>query len=349
MKKRSIVVFDIGGTYFRHNLFDEAKGLLEDGAAAKVASPSFRANPGVPAGELTGLLVEKLSATTDEIKSRNPGLRIDGIGIAFPGPVDRQGVVRTAPPLWGDLVKDYPLRSNLESRLAHKVFVLNDVSAACWYYRNKVKADRFCVITVSSGIGNKIFDVKHEDKIITLDNGLGGEIGHAFTGHSENDLTCDCGACGHLGGIASGRGTERFARRYADREKKAFSASLLSALAKSDPAGIDNYVLVEAVEKGDKFAREIVKKSSWYLALMIQQIYMVMGVEKFVIIGGFALSFGEAYKKILIENLQAMGVWGLQDKEIAWLIELGENDDGVNLRGMGEYVLYNLEQGREQK
>ena len=60
-------------------------------------------------------LINKIITTTDIIKKRNFNLHIVGIGISFPGPVDFKGTVRSAPPLWGDIVKDYPLKRKLAS------------------------------------------------------------------------------------------------------------------------------------------------------------------------------------------------------------------------------------------
>ena len=342
MVNKSVIVFDIGGTYFRFNVVNEDLELMEDVSENKIKSPNFQLHPDFSGDKLVSTLINEIIKTIDIIKKKYLNFEIDGIGISFPGPVDFKGKVRSAPPIWGDLVKDYPLKKKLESILPHKVFVLNDVSASCWYYKNKFEDKRFCVITVSTGIGNKIFDIKHQDKIITQPDGLGGEIGHASIECEEFDLICDCGFKNHLSAIASGRGTERYAKIYSKKNKKEFSNSILATMTKGNPDNLDSFILIQAVKKGDQFARDIVKNTSRYMSLMIQQINMTIGVEKFIIIGGYALSLGEDYRNILLRNIHEMGIWGLEKNSIDNLIVLGENNDKVNLIGVGEYVFYNL-------
>ena len=346
MSRKGVVVFDVGGTYFRYNVLDDDGQLLEDIQRNKVESPNYESNSGLKPEKLTSLFIEKIVSSVKGIKERNPQVEIEGIGVAFPGPVDSNGVVIAAPPLWSDLVKDYPLKKDLERILSHKVFVLNDVSAGCWYYKDKVKSERFCLITVSTGIGNKVFDAKHEEKIITLKNGFGGEIGHAFVNKDEYDLPCDCGARGHLSSISSGRGAEKFAKIYSRNHIEKFNSSILFSLSCGDPERIDNVKLVKATKERDEFAQEIIRKTSLNLAIMIQQMYMAIGVEKFIIIGGFALSFGEIYREMLIDHLKDMKIWGIEKDKIKDLIELGEDDDTINQKGIGEFVFYNLEGGK---
>jgi len=225
--------------------------------------------------------------------------------------------------------------------------VLNDVSAGCWHYKDEVKEERFCLITVSSGIGNKVFDKKHEDKIITLSNGLGGEIGHAFMDSNKLNMPCDCGSRGHLGAISSGRGTERFAKMYSKENTERFNGSLMNSLSGGDPEKLNNNILVRSAKEKDPFALEIIKKASMDLAIVIQQMYMAIGVQKFIITGGFALSIGDDYLRILKDNLRSIGFWGLEPERIEALLELSDDDDTVNQRGMGKYVLYKL-QGAEK-
>ena len=342
MVKKYVIVFDVGGTYFRFNVVNEDLELIENISENKIKSPNSQLYPDFSADKLVSTLINQIITTIDVIKKRNFDFNVVGIGISFPGPVDFKGRVRSAPPLWGDIVKDYSLKKKLASVLPYKVFILNDVSACCWYYKNKFQDKRFCVVTVSTGIGNKIFDIKHQDKIITQSDGLGGEIGHVSIECEEQDLICDCGSKNHLGGIASGRGTEKYAKIYCGKKKKEFSRSILKEMTKDDPQKIDSFKLVQAFKQRDQVAINIITNTSKYLALIMQQIYMTIGVDLFIIIGGFALSLGEDYRRILVNHIQDTGIWGLEGDKIDNLIVLGDEGDETNLIGIGEYVFSNI-------
>jgi len=335
---KGVIVFDVGGTYLRFNILNQDFNLIEDISVNKIKSPSFHRYPNYSGDALISALIDQITKSVADIKQRNVSLKIVGIGIAFPGPIDSKGNIVSAPTLWGDIVHDYPLKDKLEKILPYKIFILNDVSAACWFYKNKLTDKRFCVITVSTGIGSKVFDIKHQDKIISLPDGLAGEIGHATIEINNPEINCDCGYKNHLGSIASGRGTEKYAKIFCMKKKKEFSRSILKKMTKGNPEELDNFKLVRAFKKGDKLAINIITNTSRYLALMIQQIYIAIGIEKFIIIGGFSFSLGEDYRKIIVKNIKKFGIWGLNNDKIDHLIVLGDEGDEINLKGIGEYV-----------
>ena len=93
------------------------------------------------------------------------------------------------------------------------------------------------------------------------------------------------------------------------KKKKEFSRSILKKMTKGNPEELDNFKLVRAFKKGDKLAINIITNTSRYLALMIQQIYIAIGIEKFIIIGGFSFSLGEDYRKIIVKNIKKFGIW----------------------------------------
>ena len=102
------MVFDIGGTYIRYNILNEHLDLLEDISANKYRSPSFHRHPNFSGDELVSALIDQITKSFENIKKRNGALNVGGIGISFPGPVNSKGTVRSAPPLWGDIIKNYP-------------------------------------------------------------------------------------------------------------------------------------------------------------------------------------------------------------------------------------------------
>ncbi len=339
-KNAAVIVFDIGGTFFRYNVFCVDRRWLEDSVKNKVVSPSIKVHPDYAGKKLAFVLVEKIVAVVEAVKKRHPGICILGVGISFPGPVDPLGRVLSAPPLWGNKVKNYPLKKKLEDRLPYNVYVLNDVSAGCWFYHGRIKISRFCLITVSTGIGSKVYDTGHRDLILNSAQGMGGEIGHAFVAPTEYKMQCDCGSIGHLSAISSGRGTENFARKHSRIHPEQYGKSKLTLYSEGNPSMICNEHLIKAIKNKDAFALEILEKTSWYLANVMQQIHLMIGVDRFIIVGGFAWALGGIYRGVLVKHLKRIGVWGLEPKKLARFIQIGANDDMMNLRGMGEYVFW---------
>ena len=80
--------------------------------------------------------------------------------------------------------------------------IVNDVTALLApYMRDDAPYSKTMLITVSSGIGSKLFD----PVIGVLDDvGYAGEIGHSVADPSAEAVRCDCGGRGHLAG-ARGR------------------------------------------------------------------------------------------------------------------------------------------------
>lgn len=60
-----------------------------------------------------------------------------------------------------------------------RLTILNDVSAAAWRYKDE---GRFCLITVSSGLSDKVFnsDLRTPDKLDLDAAGISGEMSHVI-------------------------------------------------------------------------------------------------------------------------------------------------------------------------
>jgi threonine dehydrogenase-like Zn-dependent dehydrogenase/predicted NBD/HSP70 family sugar kinase len=98
--------------------------------------------------------------------------------VSFGAVLRSNGVVVDASVLWGELASGFDVVAAMRSRLPDvEVFVVNDVTAMAWRFAN---LDRFVLVTVSTGIGAKLFDVAAGSplKVVQNADGLGGEMGH---------------------------------------------------------------------------------------------------------------------------------------------------------------------------
>ena len=90
------------------------------------------------------------------------------------------GAIGAPVPLHGELRELWPEAS---------IVLMNDVTAAGYRYLRDPD-ENLCVITVSSGIGHKVFI---DGKPALGPSGRGGEIGHWRMDDSPGSPRCECG------------------------------------------------------------------------------------------------------------------------------------------------------------
>jgi glucokinase len=332
MSAGACVVLDIGGTSLRGALYDP----VADALTREVRRPTrsrFSA-PDAPREQIRKELVEDVKEIVGSLAGERPAV----VSVAFPGPVDPAGGVLAAPTVWGPREKEpFPLREALEGLWpGAAVAVMNDITAAGYRYLDDGSED-LCVVTVSSGIGHKVF---LGGRPVVGIHGRGGEIGHWRVDASPEALLCECGGRGHLGAISSGRGVLAFARRRAYADPMGLLRSSLGPRCRHGVRDLDTYALAQAFREGDAWSRRLVADASEPLGRSLAGIHTALGIERFVVIGGFALALGEPYRRILVEAAQG-GCWDLgQDWD--QMIALGSDDDRSGLVGAGRYARASL-------
>jgi glucokinase len=77
---------------------------------------------------------------------------------------------------------------------------------------------------------------------------------------------------------------------------------------------------------------------------MLAAIHSALGIERFIIIGGFALALGEGYRKELADVADGC-CWCLGED---WdsMVSLGEANDLMGLMGAGHYAAERLQEER---
>jgi predicted NBD/HSP70 family sugar kinase len=324
----TILVFDIGGTSMRAALFNASTGCIS--AIHRRNSPNHLNQPD-SAALASKILKELVDLGAEAAGNRRP----DSVCIAFPGPLDPEGNTLAAPTLLGGgRVSSFPVTAIAAGLWpSARVHVLNDLTAAGYRYAEELRD--FCILTVGSGIGHKVF-LNGGPQVGP--GGRGGEIGHLRIDMSADALPCDCGGKGHLGALASGRGTLRLARRRASSEPGAFAKSVAGDLSRGDPERLDNIMLVQAFHAGDDWIRAVVREAAGRLGQGLAAIHLTLGIETFIVTGGFAQALGEEYRGLLVEGAQAAG-WDLgQDWDR--MIRFGAAADDDVLVGAGWYAAF---------
>ncbi len=324
-------VFDLGGTFIRCGVLSSFKGVLHQ-RKSKISDIFNSQNTELVWRDIEGYFCEYINHHSQVLSLNAP------IVIAFPGPVVNQKKLLQAPTINKNSEPVPNLANRLQHRTGRNVYFINDLSAAAWYFSRQTTFRRFMVVTISSGIGSKIFD--RDNAIGVLDNvPYAGEIGHLTVDHSINAPKCDCGKLGHLGAIASGRGIERAARQLAIDNPTAFSYSLcvqqFSASAKT--LNNEDHILPSAL-LGDNWSLDIVRRSTAPLAQTIATIFLASGLEKIIIIGGFATNLGSIYLNIIREEFLKFMNYEVLPNALSEMIVLGELTEDACLLGAATFA-----------
>ncbi len=215
--------------------------------------------------------------------------------VAWPGPTTPEGVVYASPtvagPTRGLLHVDELLSSGWDSA---QVRLVNDMTAAGLPFVADGLAD-FAILTVGSGIGHKVFA---DGRPVVGPGGRGGELGHVVVRDGDDALPCDCGGRGHLGAHASGRA---IVRQYVARSGGA------EAYDSDDTAGA---AVVAALVAGDGLAQAVVGDAADLLGRALAGLHVGVGVERFLLVGGFAAAAGEPYRRLVVDAAAA-SCWDL--------------------------------------
>lgn len=323
------LVFDVGGTSMRAAAYDAAKREITD--VTTQPTPNHCRYPNLSAREILEIVLDGMNNLSKELLD---GRNVDRVSVAFAGPLDGRGQLTAAPTIVGATeFSPIDLRRELcRTWPEADVFLLNDVTAAGYRYLHR-HDESLCVVTVGSGIGNKVFI---HGRPFTGPNGRGGEIGHVVVDPSPDAIVCDCGGRGHLGGIASGRGTLATAKRAASQDEREFLASRLGRLARSAD-GILNEHIVSCFREGDPWTVKTIRYVAGKLANVLAHTHQAIGIERFVIFGGFATALGPSYRDLVVQAAEAACWSSGQDWDA--MIELGVADDASGLIGAGRYAM----------
>jgi glucokinase len=247
------------------------------------------------------------------------------IVVSFPGPLGPDARILDAPTITPGASCFPDFSEMLARQTGRRVSMLNDLSAAAWHFGETTGVERFLVVTISSGVGSKMFD-RNSRKQVLDDGPYAGEIGHLVVDESGSAPPCECGGRGHLAAIASGRGIESYARRTARADPERFRVSACSRMGGTPDSLTNEAHLVPAARAGDAWALDAVRRCTRPLARMLLPVIVAATLDRVILIGGFALSLGEVYRRLLVEALDSWCDYRLLAGRLDGLVALGDED-----------------------
>jgi glucokinase len=271
----AVIALDVGGT--------SIKGAVETGDGAV----DSRTEVPTPVADGVDAVVSAIVATIETLRSAaSPHLTVAGVGIIFPGVVDRAaGVARYSANIgWRDL----PIRRLVADRVGLPVAIDHDVRAAGLAEARLGAArgvDEALFVSIGTGIAAAVVT---GGRVVSGAGGMAGELGHLPV--IQDGETCACGLRGCVETYAS---AASLARRYAAGARTApMRAEDVIALAGGDDA-IAQRVFGEAVVA---LSRALVS-------------YVFVMDPSLIVIGGGMAAAGSALTVPLTAELERSMVW----------------------------------------
>lgn len=202
-----------------------------------------------------------------------------GIGISVPGIVNGPAGISKSYLNFGDR----PLKEILSSKFKKPVHIEHDVKAMAlgelWFGGARGKDNVLC-LKIDWGIG---LGIVINGRIYYGSDSYSGEFGHLNIQNTNGEL-CYCGKRGCLETVASGRA---MIKKVKEKLAGGLDSLILKETESSDD--IDSRSIVEAANKGDQFALEVLEEMAQYIGYGTGILVNLFNPE-IIVLGGYIAS-----------------------------------------------------------
>jgi len=263
---KALVGIDIGGT-------NTKIGVIRFGEQFKVlrqSSIESRAEDPAP------VYMQRIAAAAHDLIAAAGKPDVVGVGVGCPGLINPwKGIVGRSPNMAN--MENFTLRDSLAKAIGLPVEIQNDANAAVlgeWLFSPASKGvNNIVIFTLGTGVGGGVVCDGH--LVVGADNAA-TELGHLKV-EWNNGAPCGCGKRGCAEAYVGAAGIARIAARQ-------IAAAGAKATLRAE--GITTKDISIAAGKGDRLAREILKKVGEYLGRAICLVIETFNPEKVVIGGG---------------------------------------------------------------
>ncbi|MCQ9163862.1 ROK family transcriptional regulator [Arthrobacter sp. STN4] len=224
-------------------------------------------------------------------------LRIAGVGVALPGPIDAASGTVVDPPHMPGWLR-VPVRSILQEATGLPVVMDKDVTAAVvaelWTGATGTAAS-LVYIYIGTGIGAGLI---MGDEVVRGSSGNVGEIGHIIT--DPDGAECDCGR----------RGCVKATCMPETLVAEARALGVLPAVDPQNPAGLqaDLAAVAAAAQDGNAGAAGVLARSARRMAGVVSVLASLLDVERVVFGGPFWPPLAATYLAQVPEIVQQLSV-----------------------------------------
>jgi glucokinase len=267
----------------------------------------------IAAVESTGKILEKITTGTEVARGRDRVIdemcsavrtlalkyrasgELAGIGVGVPGIIDMgTGMLRESPNLPG--WQDYPVRQEIERRLAASVFLENDANAAALgekWLGAAAGVDDMCMLTLGTGVGGGLV---LGGRVWHGMMGMAAEIGHINV--EPEGRPCNCGSRGCLEQYASATAVKQMALEAIAGGQAPELAQTMNADAEFSSKAVHHMAL-----EGDEPAQEIFRRVGRALGIAIADLINIFNLPMYVIGGGVASAWS-AFAPAMFETVK---------------------------------------------
>jgi glucokinase len=276
---------DLGGTNLRIAAVDSAGKILE------------KTTTGTEVKRGRDHVIDEMCAAVRSLalKYRASGV-LAGIGVGVPGIIDMAtGMLHESPNLPG--WQNYPVREEIETRLATTVVLENDANAAAMgekWLGAAASVEDMCMLTLGTGVGGGL--ILH-GRVWHGMMGMAAEIGHINV--DPEGLPCGCGSRGCLEQYASATAVKRMAL-------EAIASGQAPELARAmnqDPE-FSSKVVHQMAAEGDEAARQIFHRVGTALGIALADLINIFNLPMYVIGGGVAAAW-DTFSPAMIETVRS--------------------------------------------
>lgn len=272
MNTKKVLGIDCGGTFLKAGLIDRAGNLLD-----KYSVPTNLSN-GLEA------FISDFHRIITKYKED-----IEGVGIAFAGPLDSKTGIIEEPPNFPKEWHNLPLAKILEKKCNIPVSIENDANLAALgeYWQGAGQgANVLVILTLGTGIGGGIII---NGQIWNGSSGIAGELGHISV--ADTGIVCGCGNIGCVETFASSTAVLRIAKDIQNNQDVDTKLK--------DEEHLTAEKVYKIAQAGDRVAKNIFISVGKNLGKLIAIICHVIGPDRFVISGGGAGAWDMFYDTML--------------------------------------------------
>jgi glucokinase len=230
-------------------------------------------------------------------EARIPLSSVDATGVGLPGALDlvagRTIFLPNLPGRWPHV----PVAAQLEEKLAHPVFILNDVRALTLGEKTfgaGRQVQHMVCLAIGTGIGG---GTVVNGRLHLGNDGTAGEWGHQTV--EPHGPRCGCGNYGCLEAVASGSAIAAMGMRAVRQGL----TTQIRELAGGDLDRITPRLIADAAQAGDETAREIYERAGQYIGIAVANAIVGLAPQM-VVIGGGVAQAGDLLLQPIIETVR---------------------------------------------
>ena len=328
----NLLVLDVGGTWLRTGIFSNGALIADNKKLISLIR------------ETSDFFSDFIRSIIETIYDYKKLSHFDEVVISLGACLNHHtGEIYYSAPLFGETRLNVDFREILTKKITFplKISIINDVSALCYaydYFDHAKNLTHVAVLTISSGIAMRRFDVKSKKVIVDQPLGLQGEVGHLpvynpFFSPYNKQIFCECGGANHTAAYSSGKGLDHIITNYLDASVN--SCELIKELFLKHKIGA--LALKEALQANSPDAEMLLNIVAYPIAYIIVLIFCISPeIDRLFISGGMVETLGSLLEQRIFKLISEIA-YVYDEPFYRRRVLFFENSSTFGLIGAGHY------------